>query len=298
MRLCGGYARRGRRTPVGPWRCTGAEMESFGAPGSGFVLRLSLPRLSGALCLVPRTALVLGICTRGAATPWRARGRVVGGHQSLSLSSLGQDRLRSVPDCGPRIGVPGRPLRCTRHGQERRSASITESANAGNKNLVCRRSVGGDPVRVQFLTRCSIRSGHGSVLPRTRPSRPISPGTAPPAAARGSSRRLGPEPVWRSPSPAQSHAQVLAQTPRIRISYLLAARSHSSAAALMMSRSRDTERRWIRTARKSSVHGQCRSVLRRGRLGGGGRGADAGADALWTADNDAPDLGTPVTLAG
>ena len=62
----------------------------------GLRSRLSLPRLSGASGGVPLRAFVLGICTRGAATPRRARGRLVGGPQSSAAVIPGAERA-SIP---------------------------------------------------------------------------------------------------------------------------------------------------------------------------------------------------------
>ena len=67
--------------------------------------------------------------------------------------------------------------------------------------------------------RCSIRSGH-RFRPPPRPRHPVRHRPAPrlrPLYRVRVSRRLEPKPVWRAPSAVQSHAQVLAQTPRIRI---------------------------------------------------------------------------------
>ena len=56
---------------------------------------------------------------------WLAVGRVSRCHP------WGGTGFDPVPDCGRGIGVPGRPSKATPHLQEKMSASISESANAG-----------------------------------------------------------------------------------------------------------------------------------------------------------------------
>ena len=139
--------------------------------------------------------------------------------------------------------------------------------------------------------------------PETQTSRPISPGTAPPAAVPGSGiAPPGTETGLAAPSAVQSHAQVLAQTPRIRIN---TPALHGSI-TLVGGRIDDvTLARYRETLDPDSPEIVLFSPLgsadpyfaETGWVAAGGGAEVPGPSTLWTADNDTLTAGTPVTLS-